>query len=125
MILAGSRSSGGPVRSGQDGRLRLSFGRRGGGTALVDRYASAPFGAVRANHPDMSGMPEVQVTNPSGGIFGGDRLEVEIDLAPGSSTTVLTQAANKAYRGEDALQRTTIRVGEGALLEYLPHHLIP
>ena len=70
-------------------------------------------------------MPEVQVTNPSGGILGGDRMGVEVDLAPGSSATVLTQAANKAYRGGESSQRTTVRVGEGAFLEYLPHHLIP
>ena len=110
---------------GQRGSLRLSFGRRGEGTVLVDRFASAPFGAVRANHPDGPGMPEVQVTNPSGGVLGGDRLEAEVDLSSGSSATVLTQAANKAYRGEEASQTTLFRVSGGAVLEYLPHHLIP
>ena len=70
-------------------------------------------------------MPEVQITNPAGGILGGDHLEAEIDLAPGSSATVLTQAVNKAYRGDEAFQETVVRVGEGAFLEYLPHHLIP
>lgn len=84
---------------GQRGALRLGFGRRGERTVLADRHASAPFGAVRANYPDGSGMPEVQITNPSDGILGGDRLEIEADLAPGSSATVLTQAANKAYGG--------------------------
>ena len=48
-----------------------------------------------------------------------------MSVQPGSRATVLTQAANKAYRGEAALQQTTSRVGEGAFLEYLPHHLIP
>ncbi len=38
---------------------------------------------------------------------------------------MLTQAANKAYRGEESLQETVVRVGDGAFLEYLPHHLIP
>lgn len=70
-------------------------------------------------------MPEVQITNPSGGTLGGDHLEAEVDLAPRSSATVLTQAANKVYRGEEAFQATVLRVGEGAFLEYLPHHLIP
>lgn len=70
-------------------------------------------------------MPEVQITNPSGGILGGDRLEALVKLAPRSSATVLTQAANKAYRGEEALQKTALRVSGGAFLEYLPHHLIP
>lgn len=110
---------------GQSGFLRLSFGRRGGRTVLAGRRASAPFGAVRANYPDDSGIPEVQITNPSGGVLGGDRLEVEIDLAPGSSAIVLTQAASKAYRGVEAFQDMVARVGDGAFLEYAPHHLIP
>ena len=80
---------------------------------------------MRANYPDGSGIAEVQITNPSGGILGGDHLGLEISLAPRSSVTVLTQAANKAYRGEMAEQRALFRVGEGAFLEYLPHHLIP
>jgi urease accessory protein len=92
---------------------------------LAGCYSEAPFGAVRANYPDGSGIPEVQITNPSGGILGGDRLEVEVTLEPGSVATVLTQAAGKAYRGTSACQRAIFRVGEGAFLEYLPHHLIP
>jgi urease accessory protein len=111
--------------TGQHGSLRLSFGPRGGRTVLVGRYSKAPFGAVQANYPDGSGIPEVQITNPCGGVLGGDRLELEITAGPGSDVTVLTQSANKAYRGAEAAQRTTIDVGEGAFLEYLPHHLIP
>jgi urease accessory protein len=80
---------------------------------------------VRANYPDGSGIAEVQITNPSGGILGGDYLEPEISLSPGSSATVLTQAANKAYRGETSEQHARFRVGERAFLEHLPHHLIP
>jgi urease accessory protein len=80
---------------------------------------------VRANYPDGTGAPEVQITNPSGGTLGGDRLEVEVVLEPGSAATVLTQAANKAYRGEESSQRAVLSVGDGAFLEYLPHHLIP
>ena len=92
---------------------------------LAGRYWRAPFGSVRANYPDGSGIPEVQITNPSGGILGGDRLEMDVALAPGSAATILTQAANKVYRGAEARQNAVFRVGEESLLEYLPHHLIP
>lgn len=51
----------------------------------MDRYVSAPFGAVGAHYPYGSGMLEVQITNPAGGILGGDRLGSGIDLAPGSA----------------------------------------
>ena len=80
---------------------------------------------MRAGYPDASGMAEVQITNPAGGVLGGDCLTIKTSLAPGSAATILTQGATKAYRGEEARQDSFIRVGEGALLEYLPHHLIP
>ena len=115
----------GGTRTGKTGLLRISFGPRGERTVLSRRYASSPFGAVRANYPDGSGTPEVQITNPSGGILGGDRLKLEVDLAPGSSVTLLTQAANKAYRGPESRQDATFRLREESFLEYLPHHLIP
>lgn len=112
-------------RTGQSGELRLSFGLRDGRTALTGRYSKAPFGSVRAGYPDGSGVPEIQITNPSGGVLGGDHLETRVDAGRGSAATVLTQAANKAYRGDEASQVSTFRVGERAFLEYLPHHLIP
>jgi urease accessory protein len=108
-------------RAGQHGSLRLSFGPREAGTVLAGRYSGSPFGAVRAGYPDGSGIPEVQITNPS----GGDRLDIEVSLAPGSSVTVLTQAANKAYRGSAAEQDAVFDAADATFLEYLPHHLIP
>ena len=112
-------------RTGQRGSLWLPFEPKEEGTVLVGRYTSSPFGTVRANYPDGSGIPEVQITNPSGGILGGDSLELEISLAPGSPATILTQAANKAYRGASSEHRAFSHVGEGVFIEYLPHHLIP
>lgn len=112
-----------PVCAGQDGLLSLRFEPRGGRTALVGRYASTPFGAVRAGYPDESGIAEVQVTNPAGGILGGDRLEMEVSLAPGA--TMLTQGATKVYRERLAEQNAVFDLGGGSFLEYLPHHLIP
>lgn len=113
------------ARPGQRGSVRLSFERRGGRTVLRERYASAPFGAVRAHYPDGFGTAEVQITNPSGGILGGDHLDLEVSVAPGTAATVLTQAANKAYRGNESIQKADFHLGDCALLEYLPHHLIP
>ena len=113
------------MQAGKRGLLRLSFQPRGERTVLYRRYSSSPFGAVRANYPDASGTSEVQITNPSGGTLGGDHLTLEVNLAPRSSATLLTQAANKAYRGPESSQDATFRVERGAFLEYLPHHLIP
>lgn len=113
------------IKSGQSGELKLRFALSCGRTVVSRHYAKAPFGAAWANYPDDSGMPEVQITNPAGGILGGDRLRIEVSLEPGSSVAILTQAASKAYRGEKASQRVIFQVGRNAFLEYLPHHLIP
>lgn len=112
-------------RTGQRGKLALAFERRGGRSVLAERYACAPFGNIRAAYPDGSGVPEVQMTNPAGGILGGDALELEVSLSPGSSAVVTTQGAAKAYRGPPSSQTARFEVGEGAYLEYLPHHLTP
>ncbi|MDP9454859.1 MAG: urease accessory protein UreD [Actinomycetota bacterium] len=119
------RSPNGQLLNGQRGELSLTLARRGGRSALTRRYASAPFGSVRAAYPDGSGIPELQVTNPSGGILGGDHLRMEIVLRPGAAATVLTQGAAKAYRGPESCHEAAFSLGEGTFLEYLPHHLIP
>lgn len=118
-----SDASDGP--RGQRGALRLAFEPGEGRSVLAGRYAGAPFGSVRATYPDESGIPEVQITNPAGGLLGGDDLELDVTLASGSSATITTQGATKAYRGEESRQLSTFRVGDGSFLEYLPHHLIP
>lgn len=115
----------GSLRTGQRGLLRLEFGRRKDQTVLTGRHASTPFGAVRAGYPDASGMAEVQITNPAGGVLGGDHLQMTATLGSGSAATVLTQGATKVYRGETAQQDAFFEVEDDALLEYLPHHLIP
>lgn len=70
-------------------------------------------------------MPEVQLTNPGGGVLGGDRLELTASLGAGARATLCTQGATKIYRGAAAEQRARLSIGADALLEYLPHHVIP
>ncbi|WP_047864824.1 urease accessory protein UreD [Rubrobacter aplysinae] len=113
------------TRVGQRGELRLELAQRGDRTALRDRYWSAPFGPVWANHPGQDGTAELQITNPAGGVLGGDAYEMQINLGPGSSATLLSQGANRIYRGPPASQHALFHVEDGACLEYLPHHLIP
>ena len=73
------------------------------------------------------GSALVVLLNPGGGVLGGDRLQTEIDLGPNTHVTVATASATKVYRcaGPAAVQHTSVTVAEGAVLEYVPHHLIP
>lgn len=103
----------------------MRLARDGERTALVRRFASQPWGAVQVARPDASGVPEVVLTNPGGGTLGGDRLELTVEVGPGARATVCTQGATKVYRGAEAVQRTCVRIGDGGVLEHVPHHVIP
>ncbi len=71
----------------------------------------------------------VHLNNVSGGILGGDQLALRVEVAAGASVVLTTTGATRLYRARKesamARQSTTIRVGEGARLEYLPDPLIP
>ena len=115
----------GGTEAHQRGELRLAFEKRGEKTALRRRYFTEPFGPSWAIYPDATGIAEVLIVAPAGGIVGGDRYEIDVTLGPGSSATILTPGATRAYGGPEAGQRAVLRVGEGAFLEYLPRHVIP
>jgi urease accessory protein len=76
---------------------------------------------------DGSGAATLFLLNPTGGVLGGDRLETRIELGAGSRVCLSTSSATRVYRsaGPPAVQRMTVRLGEGAWLEYVPDHVIP
>jgi urease accessory protein len=93
----------------------------------VDRQ-QPPWRVVRAFAQD-NGSSLVHLHNVSGGVLSGDHLTLDIDVSPGGSAQVTTTGATRLYRHRQGSagseQHTNIRVGEGALLEYLPDALIP
>ncbi|PKP85478.1 MAG: urease accessory protein UreD [Alphaproteobacteria bacterium HGW-Alphaproteobacteria-2] len=76
-------------------------------------------------HPGASG-PEVVFLNTSGGLAGGDRLSLALDLAGGCRATATTQTAERAYRSTGGAARVAVhhRLGEGAHLDWLPQETI-
>ncbi|HKW93506.1 MAG TPA: urease accessory protein UreD [Methylomirabilota bacterium] len=73
------------------------------------------------------GAATLLLLNPTGGILAGDHLLSEIVLGPESRVCLSTPSATRVYRspGPAAHQRASMRVGGGAVLEWLPDHLIP
>ena len=61
------------------------------------------------------------VANVAGGVVGGDRLRVSLDVGADEALLATTQAAEKVYRsdGAEAVLSNTYRVGPGAVLEML------
>ena len=75
---------------------------------------------------DGTGVATLFLLNPTGGVLGGDDLDTAVELGPGSHVCLSTPSATRVYRssGAPSTVRTTLRVGEGARLEYVPDHVI-
>jgi urease accessory protein len=70
----------------------------------------------------------VVLLTTAGGLTGGDRLRVEVELAAGARATVTTQAAEKIYRAlpteEPVSIQSTVRLAEGSWGEWLAQETI-
>jgi urease accessory protein len=88
----------------------------------------APLAVVRA-FPLEGGGALVHLHNISGGVLGGDRLRVEIDVGAGAWAQATTTGATRVYRtlpsAATPLETRVARIREGGLLEFLPDPLIP
>lgn len=114
---------------GKTGFLRLGFERRGEQTILADLDRRTPYLAQRALYPDPA-MPDLAwlfMITTSGCVLQGDRLALEVTLAPGARAHVTTQSATKVHSMDAncAVQTQSIALAEGAYLEFLPEPLIP
>lgn len=109
-------------------RLKLSFAREGDCTRMLVLEQEPPWRAVRAfrNARDEA---LVHLHNVSGGVLGGDSLDLSIDAALSSRVQVTSVGATRIYRRRRdrpaASLCTAIRIGDGALLEYVPDAIIP
>ncbi|MFK7874195.1 MAG: urease accessory protein UreD [Paracoccaceae bacterium] len=96
------------------GRTHITDLRQSGSTKLV---------FPRQFTPDL----EAILVNTAGGITGGDRFDLDLSLDTGSTLTLTTQAAERAYRAqphEIADVTSRAHVASGALLKWLPQELI-
>ena len=123
---SGATFSSTPERVGRDGALRLRFERRTAGTVLTACRSTVPLQVLAPLAlPDSAAV--VSILNPTGGLVGGGRLLIEVEAGPGAHACLTTPSATKVYRtaGEPAHQEVTLRLGPGAVIEYVPDHTIP
>lgn len=90
-----------------------------------------PAGTVRMTDVDGDGVGELQVTNPSGGLLAGDRMDTVLTAGPGTRSSVVTQGANRVCGAAPGATpatttlATTLSLEGDARLEWAPHHLVP
>lgn len=114
---------------GKSGHLRLGFERRGARTVLSTLHRRAPLIVQQALYWDegIPGLPCVSMISNAGGILQGDRNTIDIELGPAAQALLTTQSATRIHEMEVnyATQDQTIRLAEGAYLEFVPHPIIP
>jgi len=113
-----------------NGYLRLAFRndplfRR---TVLTTSEQHYPLKVVRGFEL-RDGSTLVHLHNLSGGVLGGDRLEIKVDVGRMARAQLTTTGATRLYRSRngsaDAMQSNKVTIASGGLLEYLPDQLIP
>lgn len=100
-----------------DGAARVEFGPTDAGShsGITDLYQRAP---CRLLFPvvEPGAFPLAVALTTSGGLTGGDRIALDVVLAPGACGTVMCQAAEKLYRAApgDAPASLVTRIDVGA-----------
>ena len=110
---------------GWKANLELCFSRHGDKTEVIRNRHQGPLRLQRPLYPE----PEVchaLILHPPGGVVGGDRLAVNVDVEDGASALITTPGATKFYRsgGRRAGQINLLRIEHGGCLEWLPQETI-
>ncbi|GAA1192789.1 urease accessory protein UreD [Pseudonocardia alaniniphila] len=115
--------------SGKVGLLDLTLAPCAGATRVQRQYQRAPLHIYRPIYLD-AGRPDMAflfMQQSGDGFVQGDRCRIDLDCAPGSAVHLTTQAATKVFgmRQNFATQLVNLRVGAGAVVEYLPDPVVP
>ena len=130
LAFAGSVHNGLDVgAAGKTGVLDIALAPRAGSTRVIRQYQRAPLHIYRPVYLD-PGRPDlafVFLQQQGDGLVQGDRYRIDVDCAAGSAVHLTTQASTKVFAARDnfATQLVNLRVGAGAVLEYLPDPVVP
>ncbi len=107
------------------GRAAITFRRAEGVDRLAHLFQQAPL-RVLFPDPPAGEPPQAALVTTSGGLAGGDRLELSVEVGSESAGLVVASAAEKVYRstGPDTTVDISLRVEAGGWLEVLPQETI-
>ena len=108
-----------------NGAAEIGFARRDGVTRLAHLYQADPL-RVLFPIPEAGDPIEAASVTTSGGLVGGDRIDVAIRVDRAARAHVTASAAEKIYRstGATTVVRQSLAVADGAALEFLPPETI-
>ena len=103
-------------------RLDLEFSNSNNKTILSHRKHYGPLQVQKPFYPELNGTCHVYILHPPGGVVGGDRLNICVDVNSNAHALITTPAAGKFYRsaGPVARQEQIIKVAPKGTLEWFP-----
>lgn len=114
-----------PALHGTHGVAGIAYAESGGVSRLAILEQRSPL-RVLFPRPAPGDIPQAALITTSGGMVGGDTLDISVSVGPDAAAMVIGQAAEKVYRsqGEDCRIDVSLRVGDGGWLEWLPQETI-
>lgn len=108
------------------GQLSLAIENRVGRAIARQQYFQGALRVLRPHYLDDTGQVTYTIVNPGGGYLGGDVYTIDVDVAADTWVALTSQSATKVYKTptQPAYQRSTFKLGAGAVLEYVPDQLI-
>lgn len=108
---------------GRTARLDLRFRRTAAGRTILGRqFFQYPFHLTRPFHLDRARpkLATLFLQSSSGGLYEGDRLQMDVHVAAGAEVHLTTQASTIVHRGAGAAQTVSIELERDAFLAWLP-----
>lgn len=103
-------------------RLHLDYTLQDTGKTVLHHRHEGPLRLFHSLYPEGPAICHNVIIHPPGGLVEGDTLTIDVQVGPGAHGLLSTPGATRFYRstGEAATQRVTLRLDEGARLEWVP-----
>ncbi len=108
------------------GRLQLTYRHDRGKTQAIQHQGVAPLKVQRSFYPEGDAICHNIILHTAGGVVGGDKLQIDIELQPTARVVLTTAAAGKIYGSNGTLAEQNIvqNIAANASLEWLPQETI-
>jgi len=107
-------------------KLSLGFTYKNNKTVLSERKHYGPLVVQRPFYPEGNDLCHVYLIHPPGGVVGGDKLDLNINLEKQTQVLITTPSAGKFYRSGDfkGSQTQKMTVAKESILEWFPQETI-